>query len=270
MLDFFNSIFGHNRDCVGVLDQDLTFIYANSALVSLMSDIKNSRDIDFGVFSINDLDGSLVFKIMDTLEKGNANTIYTNKCHCSVTRFVLDCDVYVVIMFVEVGGVLKQLKCDLEYYKDLSRKDPLTGLFNRRYLKEFPLRMKDCFCYDFIFFDLDNFKNTNDMYGHSFGDKVLIGIADKCSSLISMSDELYRISGDEFVLIRKSEGDVNKLLKKMVFEISLPSPHSLTHEIHVQMVSFGVLECISTYEIRNKGIMNVIAECDFNMYLNKV
>lgn len=84
--------------------------------------------------------------------------------------------------------------------------DELTGLFNRRYFKQFLdkellriRRYKTESCLALI--DLDDFKLINDTYGHNMGDKALRLFADVLRENIRKSDIYARMSGDEFVIL---------------------------------------------------------------------
>jgi len=84
--------------------------------------------------------------------------------------------------------------------------DSLTGLYNRRYLQEeFPkllarTRREDLSVYA-ILFDLDYFKKINDTYGHIAGDQCLIAFADHLKHESRVSDYLFRLGGEEFLIL---------------------------------------------------------------------
>lgn len=86
--------------------------------------------------------------------------------------------------------------------------DPLTEIFNRKYLMDNidymmqnASKQRKPLCLACI--DVDNFKKFNDNYGHEFGDLVLKKIAELMSKSISVLEEAYpiRIGGDEFVIV---------------------------------------------------------------------
>jgi len=94
----------------------------------------------------------------------------------------------------------KQLEARL---RDLSRRDPLTGALNRRYLAELEerfVREPDfrCGC---IFVDIDHFKRYNDVSGHQAGDDVLKHMTRFLMRNTRADEAVLRVGGDEFVVI---------------------------------------------------------------------
>lgn len=84
--------------------------------------------------------------------------------------------------------------------------DYLTGLPNRFSLyRDFDARTQEhASPFAILFFDLDGFKRINDLYGHNSGDELLQQIGKRLTNLgymESVSNKLYRIGGDEFVLL---------------------------------------------------------------------
>lgn len=99
-----------------------------------------------------------------------------------------------------------QLKEALETISEISNRDGLTGIYNRRYLEarlasEFARTQRYGGTFSMILFDLDYFKKVNDTYGHLAGDKVLVEIAARVRENLRSSDVLGRYGGEEFVLI---------------------------------------------------------------------
>ena len=97
--------------------------------------------------------------------------------------------------------------------QELAVRDPLTGLYNRRYFDEtLAAEVKRAHRYDrqlaLIFMDLDDFKAINEELGHLGGDAVLVGIAERLRSVIRGADIAARVGGDEFaVILPESSGD---------------------------------------------------------------
>lgn len=95
--------------------------------------------------------------------------------------------------------------------------DPLTGLPNRRYLKQVLEEIAQSESDDddegvtIFHIDLDRFKQINDTRGHAAGDFVLIHTAAILQSLIRAGDFVARIGGDEFVIVANSDGNTRNL-----------------------------------------------------------
>ena len=84
--------------------------------------------------------------------------------------------------------------------------DPLTGIFNRRYLGEAgPKLVSQAARYgtplSLAVVDIDFFKKINDTYGHEAGDEVLVSVAGLLRQSLRQSDTVIRFGGEEFVII---------------------------------------------------------------------
>lgn len=101
--------------------------------------------------------------------------------------------------------VMEVEKLQLEL-REQALHDPLTGLYNRRYLDEtlsreiLGARQKND-CLSIIMADIDNFKTTNDTYGHRAGDLFLVEIALLLKRELRETDIVCRYGGEEFVLV---------------------------------------------------------------------
>lgn len=102
---------------------------------------------------------------------------------------------------------------DISVHKEAQNKihhlayyDPLTGLPNRRLLFE-RLQQAIAHCATqryygaLMIFDLDNFKNINDLHGHHTGDQFLCEVASRLQAQVRNSDTVARLGGDEFVVV---------------------------------------------------------------------
>lgn len=89
---------------------------------------------------------------------------------------------------------------------DAAFRDPLTQLYNRRYVFNiFREALKQYRRYaeplSLIMIDADHVKRINDQYGHSAGDVALRAIADACNSAVRESDVVGRFGGEEFIIL---------------------------------------------------------------------
>jgi len=115
---------------------------------------------------------------------------------CKHVRFN-DADMALLIM--NDVTKLEESRRDME---KMALTDPLTGLFNRRYIFDFMVDKKiqeNGFC--IIMGDIDHFKKINDTYGHPIGDIVLKKVADTMKNIMGEKGMVARFGGEEFLIV---------------------------------------------------------------------
>lgn len=106
-----------------------------------------------------------------------------------------------------------------KYFKALTRfinldylLDPLTGLISRKYMIEFIHELiKENIPFTMAIMDLDNFKDINDNYGHSFGDIVLEQMGKDIINYLGENGVAGRFGGDEFIFIIFNKNDYDDI-----------------------------------------------------------
>ena len=128
----------------------------------------------------------------------------------------------------------KQYEQDIWYQANY---DALTNLPNRNLLinrlaHEVDLVQRNDAQLAVLFIDLDRFKYVNDSYGHSYGDELIITIAQKFTKCLRKSDTIARLGGDEFVVLMPNvkqitsvERVASTLLKSASEPITLSNGH---------------------------------------------
>jgi len=102
---------------------------------------------------------------------------------------------------------LNETRSEANLMKELAEKDPLTGLYNRRYFdRVFQAEAKNAVqsgqILTLILVDCDKFKQVNDTHGHDIGDRVLKQLASVMKEIIRNGrDTPFRFGGDEFGII---------------------------------------------------------------------
>jgi diguanylate cyclase (GGDEF)-like protein/PAS domain S-box-containing protein len=151
--------------------------------------------------------------------------------------------------------------------KHLAERDSLTGLYNRDYLNNYlrdSINNKDNLL-ALVLVDCDKFKKTNDFYGHDIGDKLLRELARVLNSSVSNNDAVFRVGGDEFVLVLNNlsdKDDACKIVERIYKNLSLPI---LLGTVSMKInVSMGV-------SIRdfNQGIEKIFKQADLAMFESK-
>ena len=143
--------------------------------------------------------------------------------------------------------------------------DPLTEVNNRSYLDLLKTKLKRIRgCVSILMVDIDSFKNVNDNYGHTIGDKVLKRIAQTLRKNVKITDEVIRYGGEEFLIIAYRCGleDGKKLgerLRKKIEKIKFKDIPGLRIT-----VSIGI-----TFYEPKKEFLEAVEEADKAMYQAK-
>ncbi|WP_025821967.1 GGDEF domain-containing protein [Shewanella marina] len=170
---------------------------------------------------------------------------------------------------------LETLKTYAAQVKAISEIDGLTGAYNRRFFDirleqqiEFSYKNKQAL--SIVLFDLDQFKQYNDHYGHIAGDRCLQQVVEACKRVISGEFELIaRYGGEEFVMLlpacceqeafKKAEN-----LRLSIFQEAIAHEHNEPHKLVT--VSLGV----TTYRgITKTKIHNLLKQADTALYTAK-
>ncbi len=107
----------------------------------------------------------------------------------------------------------KDLEKMVAKVEKISVTDALTGLYNRRYytqiiMKEIKRAKRGKVFFGYLILDVDNFKPYNDNYGHQRGDMVLQEVAKSLTGSLARPDDfVFRIGGEEFVIIFTSDNE---------------------------------------------------------------
>jgi diguanylate cyclase (GGDEF)-like protein len=102
---------------------------------------------------------------------------------------------------VELQEHIEHLQQLNEQVKALSISDPLTGLYNRRYLFEYLAGLERTQNLSVAILDIDHFKRINDTYTHFVGDEVLRGAATLLNAFLRDTDIAARFGGEEFIVV---------------------------------------------------------------------
>jgi len=172
----------------------------------------------------------------------------------------------------ELETTALELKRSNEKLVVLSDTDPLTRLYNRRFLME-ELERKllwakhNTQCLSLIVLDIDNFKKINDTFGHQNGDLVIISVAEVSRKKMRGHDIVARYGGEEFVIILPETplSDavlVAERLRKSVQAKCFPPPM----EVLTVTVSLGVATFPSALV---NSIDSLFKQADEALYLAK-
>ncbi len=135
----------------------------------------------------------------------------------------------------------KKVEEGRERLKDMSLRDPLTGLRNRSFISAYVIELVESFrlsmmlslesdsasglqlqekVIGLLLLDIDHFRKTNDTYGHNAGDAVLVAVADALRRMTRADDIVVRWGGEEFlVILNRTDPDFIPLFSKKLLEM---------------------------------------------------
>ena len=171
----------------------------------------------------------------------------------------------------------KELSVLNERLKEVSERDELTGLYNRRKFNEFldneyARCNRDNSCFAIILTDVDSFKRYNDNYGHQKGDECLAAVAKSMNSCLTRSTDLIaRYGGEEFVIVLPAtDADgafkVAETIRRRVLDDCIPHEYSEVDGTSCITVCLGV-EVYTAGD--DKTIADILELADRRLYAAK-
>lgn len=173
----------------------------------------------------------------------------------------------IVVAEREAGAMTQKAK----YFQRAATIDGLTGLYNRN---TFDLRVKSALktfdeggkLFSIVLFDVDDFKNINDTFGHLSGDKVLQKIAQCLQTTFRKNDCIARFGGDEFAVVIEGLGEEMARERIMKFEENFRKKRFYSRssgDIKVA-VSAGFAQAVA-----GEGPEDILRRADMDMYALK-
>lgn len=201
---------------------------------------------------VGDLDGAVALLREGAADCVNANALRPERLMRAI-RFAIE---------------RKQYETEL---LKLARTDPLTALLNRRAFFEqlrsalVQARRSRLAC-AVIVFDVDNFKEINDVFGHKVGDNVLVEVGRRLTAVLRESDFVARIGGDEFAILATNlngPADAMEIAGKVVSTVAA------IDEVDEMRVELSVSVGISVFPMDQSDADALVSHADLAMYRSK-
>jgi diguanylate cyclase (GGDEF)-like protein len=169
-----------------------------------------------------------------------------------------------LLVALRMSGFVAQVQRQAGLLELLAMRDDLTGLDNRR---QFEIRLRAAWETTrptVALLDLNGFKKINDQLGHPVGDRVLIEVGRRLSSVIDDAASIARMGGDEFaVLLHDSDDQATRMIISRLL-VALQEPiHVGKHEVTVS-ASVGLTRVTDVTD--NAGPHEALRRADVAMY----
>lgn len=203
------------------------------------------------------------FKLAGTVPYNDKMVLWSIGLTGLTVSLLLTYIVYLLLRDQEyLEKLLNERTRELQFLVDY---DALTGIYNRRaFSRHLQQRVTDNQCFSLIGFDIDEFKQINDSYGHIAGDEVLIGVANVVLGQLREGDIFVRIGGDEFCIISNvtEPQALADYVQQICDAVGQAAYHFAQHDIRCTL-SIGA--AIRTDESQE----DILQHCDAELYKSK-
>ena len=174
-----------------------------------------------------------------------------------------------IVLSIGLSDRALTIRHDRDRARELADSDPLTGLLNRRAWTEAAQAVLEqglARPVAVLFFDLDHFKELNDLHGHASGDRALVAVAAALRHELRPSDLLGRYGGEEFVA----------LLQGVDKENAMQVATRLCRRVHRLEMHIGSAEVLLTVSIGvamrapSDSVQSLVERADTAMYSAKL
>lgn len=171
----------------------------------------------------------------------------------------------------QLEGQLAKITLLQSELKQQSIRDPLTGLYNRRYLNEtLPRELsrahRDAQALAVVMIDLDHFKQVNDTHGHVAGDAVLRSLAEILEAGARESDIVCRFGGEEFLIALTGMNAEQALQRAETWRLALMTT-TIHHGEATIMVTLSA--GIALFPMHGEDVLTLTAHADSALYQSK-
>lgn len=173
---------------------------------------------------------------------------------------------------LKIRTLQDDLKKSNEMLKELSNTDPLTQLYNRRYMmtaleREIQRSQRKGSPLSIVMMDIDHFKRINDNFGHQQGDLVLTTIATTAKNALRSYDIGARYGGEEFVLLLPETTHQEAIVVADRIRLQI---QQLTYPAPLEKTSITISMGVATYPVPEITTINeLIYAADSALYRAK-
>lgn len=198
--------------------------------------------------------------------KANSNTgIFTQFASLLIIMYLG------VLSFKNIYDLDKQITHN-KFVRELAYTDGLTGLSNRTAFMEKIEQLENTKTnfnsIGIVTFDVNNLKITNDTFGHSVGDDLIISAANLIKSTFDDNCKSYRIGGDEFIVIIEADNaETLYKVNSIQLNVNIQNFNNFFNKQYKLSIAYG---CAFYKPNQNITLHDVLNKSDKEMYTNKI
>lgn len=174
--------------------------------------------------------------------------------------------------FTIIPYLLRKYQCEIDKYRDLSRRDTLTGLYNLSYVIQHGNSMLiNGIKISVLILDIDGLKSFNETYGHLIGNKILKQFAIFLSGQVEGFEGIVgRIGGDEFVVLLpiNDKENINFIINRIQNNLSKESLFKADDGLCNVKIKCSIGDAILISE-DNATMEEILHIADMKMHFNK-
>jgi diguanylate cyclase (GGDEF)-like protein len=179
----------------------------------------------------------------------------------------------IILTYLKEATPVLEAKQLMNSLKETIMRDPLTGIYNRRFLEEYADHLvktieRNKEKLGIIMIDLDHFKKVNDRFGHDVGDYVLKNVVDTFHNTIRRSDMAFRYGGEEFLIILhdiKNKENAHNVAEKIRTNVEQSDVKKLAIKLSNITISLGV----SIFPDDSENFWEAVKYADIALYRAK-
>jgi len=260
-----SSIFDSLSDSFYILDRQGNYFLANKELVKRLKKKLKKEVVGKNIKDFHSKNELQEFK--EILERAEKGPIYHQHLGKKGEWFMRTISTLKDKNGEIVGFVI--VSKDVSNLREQTIRDPLTKLYNRKFLQEFLIQevkrsKRYSYPISFLMVDINHFKAINDLFGHPVGDRVLKKVSELLRNCVRKEvDKIIRYGGDEFLIVCPETKEVKKLKERIITKLDSNNKKFLKFSLSL---SIGISSWDSH---RKETIWAVITKADRNMYREK-
>lgn len=287
LLSSFETVAHHINNLVFKVEKDSENNYGFSLLTGkLASEFLAKKGLQTIQPSINSMENKIlipIYKMNTYISEEMTNRLLFNLKKVitgekvSYKEWLDDRCIHITISPIETNGIISgaigignditELESARTKLTELAYRDHLTNTFNTAALERDIVQViNENTPFSFLYIDLDRFKNINDSLGHFTGDSLLKLVTARIKDFYNTTGELYRIGGDEFVVLIKGGTERTKMLEyaKLLIQ-KVEEPFNIEEmEIHISC-SIG----IASFPLHGSSYKEIHRAADLALNISK-